>query len=588
LSFHSSRSPAIPPWDWLRSPTRPPENGPGDLTWHPSEIDACLAARSNQRIATLEEEELAELREAHRRWGADDASLDSIEELAKPDVRVVVTGQQPALLAGPLLVIYKTIGAIALCRQLAARHPDLRFVPVFWVASEDHDFDEVRSATWLTNQGGLHSFALEATPGRAGRMAGSLAAADAADPLMNSIRETTFDTEYKEAALDLIRRSFAEPGDLETAFCRLLLRLTRGTGLMIVSPLMTWLRRRAAPILQADLARAGEASRVVNERGEEQRHAGLEPALKRPAFSLNFFYIDDERRRWQLRLDADDDALVVAAPAGGFDAAPRSFERDALAAMLADDPTRFSANVVTRPLVQDAALPTVAQTIGPGEAAYLSQVEAVYADFGVAAPVRWPRPRAVLLEPRLERRLAKHQLRPEQAADRDADALLELLLRRHDDGSHLGRAEQLRARHREQLDALKSGLPADPALAGAVDRLVQSMEKGYDKLNQRLMEQQKREAGQLRQDMELIAAGLHPNGLPQERVFNPIVPYLVNYGPDWIAPLLEHLSIDPAAGLQLIALAELTRISHQLRREIAEGLGDGGIRRREPDDGLLK
>jgi len=89
------------------------------LHWHPSRLESCVEARAEKRPPPLNAEELEELREAHRRWGADEASLASIEKLGSPNARVVATGQQPTPLAGPMYVAYKTLATVDLAREFS-------------------------------------------------------------------------------------------------------------------------------------------------------------------------------------------------------------------------------------------------------------------------------------------------------------------------------------------------------------------------------------------------------------------------------------------------------------------------------------
>ena len=144
------------------------------LRWHPSEIDQCVQERSYHLPRALDEEELEEMRVAHRRWGADAETMAGLEKLGSPSTRVVITGQQPGLLAGPLYTIYKALGAVALARSLAERHRDLNFVPVFWCASEDHDFDEIRRVYWPGSGGELEEVLYSHPDWVGGRMIGTL------------------------------------------------------------------------------------------------------------------------------------------------------------------------------------------------------------------------------------------------------------------------------------------------------------------------------------------------------------------------------------------------------------------------------
>jgi hypothetical protein len=119
----------------------------------------------------------------------------------------------------------------------------------------------------------------------------------------------------------------------------------------------------------------------------------------------------------------------------------------------------------------------------------------------------------------------------------------------------------LAARQREEIarlgQALEQSFGQDPAIVGSARKLDESLEKGYAKLGERVAAARRARDGQLTRSMTLAAAGLRPQGLPQERVLNPLAPFAVNFGLDWPARLAERLSIDPEAGLQVVRLASL-------------------------------
>lgn len=526
------------------------------LHWHPSELGACVQARGAAMPAPLIPEELDSLNAAHVRWGADNSTISSIQRLGTPRARVVVAGQQPGLLGGPLYTIYKALGAVKLAGELQSRHPGLEFIPVFWVASEDHDYEEVAGAVWPQAAGELTEFRFAHPDWTPGRMVGSLPAAPLIEPLIQAIVEGSHETEFRP---DLIQslRSFGssdadEPATWEDLFCRLLLRLVRGTGLVIVSPLMPWVRRRAAAILKQEIAAAGESTRLILERSAEAARRGLPTPLHRGADAVNFFHVDANQRRRPVRLV--DRRLVCnqLAPASNEHAdAEVSGPGQAWVERLESHPESFSTNVVTRPLVQDSILPTVAQLVGPGEAAYFAQVEAVYQRFGVFAPVRYPRPQALLVERAVERTLQKLNLSPRQVAANDVDTLVRTLQESAEEDAFAGHLSALRDRQRQEVMDLKSRLGKGGAADSAVDKLAVALDRGYDAVMERYRDDRRRQEPQLEASVRKLRANLAPRDLPQERVFNPLVPFAVKYGLDWPEGFLRQLRIGHEEGLQL-------------------------------------
>ena len=200
----------------------------------------------------------------------------------------------------------------------------------------------------------------------------------------------------------------------------------------------------------------------------------------------------------------------------------------------------------------------MAQVVGPGEAAYLAQVEAVYRDFGVFTPVRWPRPEALLIEPRIVRNLQKYKLGLDEALDKDEQSLTRMLMERDREAGPAGEIEALHQRHAAELQALRERLAGgDGAIASAFDKLAQMMEKGYGTVAERVLYQRQHDERHLVEAMALIANSLRPAGNVQERVFNPLVPYAINYGLNWTEKLAEALPRDPYAPGQRIELGAL-------------------------------
>ena len=551
-ALKSSRSQDVQPW----------------LKWHPSQLDDCVQARAECLPSALRPDELAELKEFHRHCGADPASMASIEKLAGTSTRVVIAGQQPGILAGPLYSVYKALGAVCLARSLALRHPGLDFVPVFWVASEDHDFDEVRRIFWPGAGGELVEILLE-YPGRwPGKMLGTLPCSDIAKHLDQRIRDSTYETEYREEILKRVADAYDPSHDWQEAFCSLFLNLFPDSGLVIASPLMGWIRRRGAEILGIEAMEAPRTSQAVIERGIELEAAGLEAPLHRRPDAINFFWLDAKQRRRPLRLDA---GVVLAAPAPGTAPPPRepptvqgksheasvAREPRALADQIHAAPQSFSFNVVTRPLIQDSIFPTVAQMVGPGEAAYFPQVEAVYAAFGVFAPVRYPRPQILLVDNSIARILKRYGITPEQALEEDADSLARGVIERDFSEGPLHEIRQTQQRQLKEVEDLRSRAPGDSAVGGAFAKLSKVMKKGYGMIEERILYRLREDQHQLGQAMARLHQSLSPGSKIQERVLNPIVPFSINYGPDWVMRMAGKISDDPAAGLQIIYMADL-------------------------------
>ena len=477
-------------WAWMNmsSPNTRTQERPAGLSpavrlhRHPSQIGDCIDERLRD-MPEIPGEAIHELIEKHREWGADGVSLNSIRKLSRCGTVVVVTGQQPGLAAGPLLVLYKAIAAVRLARDLEKKREGKGVVPVFWVASEDHDLEEIRNTSWLGREGSLVCFAMDNRGMTPGAMVGGIQTNKTGPQLSRLVHETTHSTEYRSEVLDWIENKYGSGYDIESAFCSTLLRLLRGSGLVIVSPFMNWVQQRAVTIAAKELEHPGESTREILCKAGRIRDFGFKPTLHRREMDINLFRVRDGGVRQAIRLKDKDTCLLR--DVAGEDRHEREIHLADLRNSL-KQPGGFSMNVVTRLLLQDTLLPTVAQVVGPGEATYLVQVEAVYERFGAFRPVRWPRPEVMLLEPRVKRFLEKMGLPPDiifQGAEND---IFNLLSNRLGADMGRGRIESLKVNQLADLCELKSGLKVkDPSVCRAVDRLIERVERGYAVIHDR-------------------------------------------------------------------------------------------------------
>jgi bacillithiol biosynthesis cysteine-adding enzyme BshC len=556
-----------PPTIWEALKQKNPETAMRWLKWHPSQLDRCLEARDRDLPPPLDADERAELLDFHQRCTDCEATLNAIARLGSPKARVVIAGQQPGILGGPLYSVFKALGAIRLARDLARRRPDLDFVPVFWSASDDDDFDEVRRVFWPGVEGELEEILFQHPDWTPGRMIGPLSCRPLADELIERIEASTTVTEFRKGIIERIRQIHAEAPNWESAFADLFLHLFHGMGLVMFTPLMPWVKRRMAPILAAEAHNAGASADKAIRRGREMETAGLEAPLHRRPGAVNFFWIDEAGRRRPLRRVGDRvqamppansgsrEGSESGAPGNAHSAPEWSLEE--LAARVEREPQSFSSNVVLRPVVQDAVFPTVAHVVGPGEAAYLPQVEAVYEDFGVFRPVRYPRPQILLVQKNVRRLLDKYRLTLGQVLGQSASALTRLVVEREQSGGLLQDIRRLHREQRAQLERLGEKFQSGSATASAVDKLMQAMDKGYDKIQERLLYSMEQDERHLGKAMARMENNLNPAGQSQERVLNPIVPFAISYGPDWVRRLAETVDIDPAAGPQTVFMEEL-------------------------------
>lgn len=313
-------------------------------------------------------------------WGAATEALASAERLRHPGVVVVVTGQQPVFLGGPLLVLTKALAAVRWARRLEER--GVPAVPVFWSAAEDHDQAEARRVTVLGGDG--LPLRLDAGLPDDGRMLSHVRARDGAAVLAQLdgvLPQGPGRDDVRGAVAPFASEGFSD------AFAREMLALLGRFGLVVVEP--ATLRRFAAPVVRREIERPGElAGRIAAAEAELVRVTGVGPPLALPRPELFFAVEDGVRHR-------------VAWDGAAWRQGDRGASAADLLARLDADPGAFSWNVASRVLAQDVALPVAAHVCGPAEFAYASVLGSAHRALGVAPPALLPRTGVTLVEARI-------------------------------------------------------------------------------------------------------------------------------------------------------------------------------------------
>lgn len=304
------------------------------------------------------------------------AGAGLVDALGKDDALVVVTGQQPDFLASPLYVLHKALSACAWAKRVAAevRRP---VVPVFWVASDDDDFAELKRAFLTSFEGEMVDAGSRISRGNnlpAGTPAYFWDTSDSAERSMADIRRALANWPGGETTTNWLKAAMDDHSNFETFFCFLLQSLLGNDyPMLFVAPRLQVFRRRQSEVLSADLARHRKLNLSISRAAEEFRAAGYPVTLERDANAPNFFWLNENRRHRLLRRGQE---IVAFDPHTHKESA--QFSEADLLAQLKSFPQNFAPNVVTRPVVQDVSLPTIAYVAGPGELAYLAVLGEAY------------------------------------------------------------------------------------------------------------------------------------------------------------------------------------------------------------------
>ena len=449
-----------------------------------------------------------------------------LPDLTAPGTLVVTTGQQPGLFTGPLYAIHKALSAAALASLLSERW-DRPVIAVFWVAGDDHDFAEANHASWLGADGSLVTHMLRTRPPEAPLtpmyrepLGPEIDAAFAA------LERDLPPSEFRDATLGWLRRHFRADATVAGAYAGALAELLAPFGVVCLDSTHPAAKRAMARHLVRAVGLAPQLDEDLRSRADELRAAGRDPGV---TVGDGATLVMLEGRLGRDRLVRDGQGFVTRR--GG-----ERLDRAAIERIAAEDPRRLSPNVLLRPVVESALLPTVAYIAGPGELRYLALTPPIYQRMRIPAQLPVPRWSGMLVEPRVDRVLEKFGATLEELLQ--PNAALEARIARAQLSPEAGAAlERLRSAVGETYDVLVQAARAiDPTLEKPVQNArghaLSEAAEVEKRLVSHLRKRQETEARQIARARD----SLLPGGKPQERVLG-VAPFLARYGPDLLIQL---------------------------------------------------
>jgi bacillithiol synthase len=461
------------------------------------------------------------LERQNRAWGAGEKTLANIQRL-REGAHAVVTGQQVGLFGGPLLSLFKAASVLALAKQVEST--GVPCVPIFWMATEDHDLAEVNQALLRGSDYALRPFAA-AAEGKADSPVANVRFAAGTQELVERAAQVLGESQVAE----FLRNSYREGETFSGAFARLFTQLFAGHGLILLDPADGELHRIAAPLFVEAIERAGELDEAILARNTELSRAGYHEQVKVTAESTPLFVLVNGAR------------VPVHRANGEFSIRKGKITTDELKRRIADEPENFNANVLLRPVLQDYWLPTLAYIGGPAEIAYFAQVGVVYEKLlGRVTPIL-PRMSATLLEPKVEKLLNKYDLKLEDLFHGETQLRDHLAMRSLPAGLKLDFERGLLAVEEAMQRIGESLHKLDPTLMEAGKRAANKMRYQVGRLEKRAAQAELRKEEILSRHAAMIENSLYPHRILQEREIAG-VSFLARHGLELIEQLIETAS----------------------------------------------
>lgn len=458
------------------------------------------------------------MRQLERR-NAPAAAREAAVRLADPQTVAIVTGQQAGLFGGPLFTLYKGLTAAKLAAKVSTDH-GVSAVAVFWVESEDHDWDEIASVSILDNEMQRRTITLPPQDGAGQAPIGTITVGNEIVSVIDELASTLPPTEFTAELIADLRKAYAPGVTMSDAFARVLDRTLGELGVIVFECSDRAAKPLARDIFAHEVTHAGRTWSLAGDAGDRLAAGGYHTQVEGSSHGgAALFRIDGSR-------------TAIAAADGPL-----------LADEVRTRPETFSPNVLLRPIVEDALFPTVCYVSGPNELAYLAQLRGVYEHFGVPMPLMYPRTSATILDSASARFLEKHELRFEALQARDESALNRLLAASLPESVDRALKEAEDA-IQEKMAAIVASVPAiDATLEGAAKSTLGKLQHDLSTLRGKVISAAKKRDETLRRQFFRAQMQAFPDGIPQERALGSVA--LVNrYGPALVQRLMQELPLD--------------------------------------------
>ncbi len=415
-----------------------------------------------------------------------EAVKNNIHSLRDKKTFTITTGHQLNIFTGPLYFIYKIVTVINACKKLKATYPDCHFVPVYWMASEDHDYEEIKSFRlygkkyeWKTEQ-----------QGAVGRFH--------TNEFKNLLNEIP-------GEISMFKEAYSKNKNLANAVRHYVNALFGDEGLLIVDADDRDLKRTLAPVISDDLF-SHTSKKLVDEATQQLQSLGYHTQVN--AREINFFYLLDGLRN---RIEKVGERFQVVDT-------DIQFSKQEIEKMINEEPEKFSPNVVLRPLYQEMILPNLAYIGGPAELVYWLQLKGVFENFKTPFPVLMPRNFAMVIDQPTAKKFEKTKLEVKDLFEEKNHLFNHWVAKNSNHQLSLGKElESLTA----ILNSIKErATQIDSTLNQFVGAEAKRATSGLEKIEKKMLQAEKRFHSDKLRQLEAVKDALFPNGSLQERTDN--------------------------------------------------------------------
>ena len=462
-------------------------------------------------------------------------------DAASSDGFFLISGQQVGVCLGPLYTLIKAVALIALRDKLEVEQPGYRFVPLFWASGMDHDFEEIRHAGYIGENGGFGRVSVSQPAGTEGWPASRIVLDAAAVAGLREVFSQIPAAPYLDEMRAAFDASYKPGATLSSAFCTLMASLLAREGLLVFDPEDDEAKSIALPLFTESLKRQDDEWREINMRNAAIQKAGGILQVSTLPEDTNLFLLDSNGVR---------EKLVRKGPGFALKSGGEGWGIAELTSLVEREPSRISFGALTRPLFQQTLFPTAAFLGGAGEVAYWAQLYPLFPLYGLPEPLLIPRPTFTLTNSRQRRLMERYGvelpdlLQPKNELMRKLakDAVPQEITARIDEmeASFAIQASQLSG------DAAK----LDPGLVAVMETLDANFRKHLATVKKKVEQSVKQRDGALEMQVSELYSSLVPNGALQERSLSSLAALAV-HGKPLIGAIKKACEIPPAGHVVL-------------------------------------
>ena len=440
---------------------------------------------------------------------------EHIDSLKNENTFTITTGHQLNLFTGPLYFLYKIFSVINLCEILSEKFPGQKFVPVYWMATEDHDFDEIN----YFNFKGTKVVWNRPDGGPVGRFS-----TEGLDQVFGEFSKHLGNSRNAAFIKELFEKAYLNHADLANATRYIANELFKEYGLVVIDADDAKLKSLFAPVVKDELLHQTSHQMVSNTISQLEEHYKVQVNPR----EINLFYMTDSMRE---RIVKEGDKYLV-------NDTNIYLTEEALLKELENHPERFSPNVIMRPLYQEVILPNLCYIGGGGEMAYWLELKAYFEKVEIPFPILLLRNSVQVVSEKQAKKLGNLNISFEELFMKQHELLAKKVTEHSDIQFSF---QETQAQLEQQFEALQRvAEQTDVSFVGAVNAQQQKQLKGLQNLKKRLLRAEKRKHSDLVQRITELQNQLLPNQSLEERQRN-FSEFYLEYGQKFMTALKNNL-----------------------------------------------